>query len=148
MAHLAFHPFVMVLQRNIHCGCDPFLNHAVIILGRKREADLMPNEACARNLLEDAGRGLKDNGVRESHHPAAGLGICPAAAEFEQMESDESYVDHFSGHAGDLHPIPNSNSVFSDQEEIACDGQDYVLQRNRHSGREKTREREPRIPIR
>ncbi len=45
----------------------------------------------------------------------------PAAAEFEQMESDESYVDHFSGYPGDLYPIANSNAVFSDQEEIAGD---------------------------
>ena len=100
----------------------------------------MPDEACARNLLEDTGGGLKHNGVRESHHPAAGLCIGPAAAEFEQMESDESYVDHFSGYTGNLHPIPNSNSVFSDQEEIAGDGQDHALHGHRHAGGEETRE--------
>ena len=127
MSHLPFHLSPMILQGLIHCGLDPFLNHTVITLGRKGEADLMPNEACARNLLEDPGVGLKHNGIRKSHHPAAGLCICPVATEFKQMESDETNFDHFSGYTGDLHPIPNAYSVFSDQEEIAGHRQDYAL---------------------
>ena len=58
--------------------------------------------------------------IPDDMNPTAGLGLCPAATEFEQMEPDEPYVDHLSSYTGDLHAVPNSNSVFSDQEEIAC----------------------------
>src|SRR5215468_4363928 len=46
------------------------------------------------------------------------------------MESNQSYVDNLARYRANLYPVANSNSIFADEEEIADDRYDYVLQSN------------------
>src|SRR5215468_7623596 len=56
------------------------------------------------------------------------------------MKSNQSDVDHLSGYRADLYSISDSDTIFSDQEEITDDRYDYVLQGDCDSGGDQTRE--------
>src|SRR5258708_19980036 len=49
------------------------------------------------------------------------------AAEFHEMQSDQSQVDDFTRDIAYLHPITDANPVLSDEEEIADDGYENAL---------------------
>src|SRR6185312_4809329 len=50
------------------------------------------------------------------------------------MEADQTDIDHVSRDAGDLYAIAHTNPIASDEEEVAGDRQDYVLQGNGNAG--------------
>ena len=58
----------------------------------------------------------------------------PVAAEFHEIHSDQSQVDDLTRHLADLHSIADANSVFSDQKEIADDGNENALHGDGETG--------------
>ena len=101
----------------------------------------MPDEVRPRNLFIEACRGLKDDGVRENDNAARGLNVIAAAAHLHQMNANEADVEHIARDSGDLHAIADANAVASDQEEVAGDRQDYILQGDCYAGGDQPCER-------
>src|SRR5205085_8342771 len=62
---------------------------------------------------------------------ACGLHVVAAAAHFHEVDADEADVDDVAGDTGDLYAVTDTNAVASDEEEIACHGENHVLQRHR-----------------
>ncbi len=56
-------------------------------------------------------------------------GIGPVA-RFQQNRVEHSQLDHFAGHAVDLHPIAKAHAVFSHQHKPAQEPHDEILQRH------------------
>src|ERR1700724_175514 len=100
----------------------------------------MPDEIRAGNLPEDARSRLKYNRVREGHH-ASGRRVRRASSQFHHLHAHKADIDHFSRYAADLYAIAYPNSVAADQEEVADNGDNYVLQRDRDAGSEQSRVR-------
>jgi hypothetical protein len=57
--------------------------------------------------------------------------------ELSQLELQHAHIDDISGNARHLYSISDSDSTLPHQYEIAEARENYILQSNRHSGREK-----------
>jgi hypothetical protein len=57
---------------------------------------------------------------------------------FPQLELQQADVNYVSRYARDLHTISNSDSQLSDQQEVANNRKNHILERNRNPRREKS----------
>jgi len=67
--------------------------------------------------------------------------------EFSQLKLQHAHIDDIPSNAGHLYSISNSDSTLPHQYEIAEARENYILQSNRHSGREKPKVRCQRTQV-
>src|SRR5262245_1841466 len=117
-----------------------FLREVVVVVWGEDQFDFVPAEISPWDLFEEARRGLKHNGIRENDHSARRLRVRCRSTQFHEMKPNQSDIHDVSSHSRDLDPITDSDAIFADQEKIAGDRQNDVLQSDRNSRRDQTSE--------
>src|SRR5215472_10213120 len=136
---LDLHSVVILGEDFVHGVEHALFYLQVIAPWPQGKSNLMPDKIRSRDLFKHSGIGLKHYSVREGNNPACGP--CAIAGNLHHVQAHQADVDHVSDDPGNLNAVAHADPVLSDQEEIAGDGKDHVLQSDGDAGGEKTGKR-------